>query len=297
MAMSTESTNVDNITTDQEHLSQTVANLAFEELRFLHAQIAQLECQQAMNSPTSSASFDLLAQDGNEQQQNALHEKVLKLEMYQKEQQLYIVDLQKKVAMLSDTINGKAPIPQQNRWDSAACDKYLAISGSDQSIVQYTEKAGGKDRSVFAIEPVPKCPFGIFYYEIKMFGEEPCSFGLATKRMHLKDAMVGAYKGTYAYESDGTFWGHDVDGCSFYNRRSGPPYVKGKPSFGVGDVVGCGVNLITRQIIYTKNGQRLDTADMFLGFNDEELFTCVTLTDVGTKIEANFGPYFEYKFC
>ncbi|KAI3421848.1 hypothetical protein GPALN_012392 [Globodera pallida] len=255
--MSTESINVDNITADQEHLSQTLANLdPSEELRILRARIAQLECQQTTNSSTSSASFDFVAQDGNEQQQNALHEKVLKLEMYQKEQQLYIVDLQKTVAMLSDTMNGKAPIPQQNRWDSAACGKYLVISGPDQSIVQHTGEKAGKDRSVLAVEPVPKCPFGIFYYEIKMFGEEPCSFGLATKRMHLKD----------------------------------------KPSFGVGDVVGCGVNLTTRQIIYTKNGQRLDTADMFLGFNDEELFPCVTLSEVGDKIEANFGPFFEYKF-
>uniref|UniRef100_A0A183BY77 B30.2/SPRY domain-containing protein n=1 Tax=Globodera pallida TaxID=36090 RepID=A0A183BY77_GLOPA len=225
---------------------------------------------------------ELIAKMGQYQE-----EQQRKMEQYQKEQKLNIEDLQKTVAKFSLT--------PQNRWDSAACHRGLALSGPDRLIVQYNgkDRDGLSYRSVFAERPIPKKNLGIFYYEMKMLGKEGHVFiGFGRKQMQL-NKWIGIYKGSYAYESVGRFWGHAVERCS---RKNGRPYIEvGIPSFGVGDVIGCGMDLATRQIIYTKNGQRLDTANLFVD-SAAELFPCVSLLRSGDKIETNFGPDLEYKF-
>uniref|UniRef100_A0A914H3E1 B30.2/SPRY domain-containing protein n=1 Tax=Globodera rostochiensis TaxID=31243 RepID=A0A914H3E1_GLORO len=199
-------------------------------------------------------------------------ELIAKMEQYQNKQQ-------QNIDALTEAQKGNALTPQ-NRWDSAACHKDLTLIGR-RLTVQFTEKKWGY-RNVFAKESIPKNPFGIFYFEVtiveKRDNDSNIHIGLATKQMPL-DKCLGFYKGTYAYGSWGTFMGHAIE--------SRAPGVGTPPAFGVGDVIRCGVNLATRQIIYTKNGQRLATAGLFVN-SAAELFPCVSLR-AGTKIKANFG--------
>uniref|UniRef100_A0A183BLK3 B30.2/SPRY domain-containing protein n=1 Tax=Globodera pallida TaxID=36090 RepID=A0A183BLK3_GLOPA len=152
------------------------------------------ECQKQQQH-----NIDAKMEECQKQQQHNID---AKMEECQKQQQHNIVDLQKTVAMLNDTINGND---------------------------------------------------GIVYFEVKVLEREGyVSIGLGAKQMPVVD-----YRGTYSYNSIGFLWGHEITGCSHW--ANGRPYIAGKPTFCVGDVVGCGVNLATRQIIYTKNGERLDS--------------------------------------
>ncbi|KAI3417395.1 BTB/POZ domain-containing protein 1 [Globodera pallida] len=191
--------------------------------------------------------------------------------------------------------NGRAVtgLTPQNRWDSAACHKNLTLIEPGRLIVQFTRAYSGRS-SVLAERAIPKGKFGIFYYELAILKKEIFSaiyIGLAPKQMPL-DKWVGLAEGTYAYGSSGILWGHAVEGCSL---RDGHPYIGDKPEFEEGDVIGCGVDLATCQIIYTKNGQRLETTGLFVN-SAAELFPCVTMYLTDDKIEANFGPHLEYKF-
>uniref|UniRef100_A0A914HP04 SPRY domain-containing protein n=1 Tax=Globodera rostochiensis TaxID=31243 RepID=A0A914HP04_GLORO len=123
----------------------------------------------------------------------------------------------------------------ENRWDLTACHEGLTLSEPDRLVVQRNGEGYLGWSSVRAERPIL------------------ILIGLATEQMPLNYA-VGLDEGTYAYESWGDFWGHEVARCPHCN---GHPYIGGKPKFGVGDVVGCSINLKKGQIIYTLNGKRL----------------------------------------
>uniref|UniRef100_A0A914H757 SPRY domain-containing protein n=1 Tax=Globodera rostochiensis TaxID=31243 RepID=A0A914H757_GLORO len=151
----------------------------------------------------------------------------------------------------------------QNRWDPTACHGDLTHFEPDRLIVQFT---GDNWETFFPLGSRPnKCQWTV-------------GLGLMKALTHTEAGAI--FGGTKS---------RDVSRSDF-----GRPYITGKPEFEEGDVAGCGVNLATRQIIYTKNGRRLETTGMFVD-SAAELFPCISLYCFG-KIEANFGPNFEFKF-
>uniref|UniRef100_A0A914HLL4 B30.2/SPRY domain-containing protein n=1 Tax=Globodera rostochiensis TaxID=31243 RepID=A0A914HLL4_GLORO len=165
--------------------------------------------------------------------------------------------------------------------------KDLEFSGFDCLMVNHRGYWGN-------CSAVIKCQMpksGTFYYEVKIVSKKgDIAIGFATKQKGFA-GLFEHYECTYAYESNGNFWGHATNGSrrNFFIRS----YIEGKPEFGSGDTVGCGVNLATRRIVYTKNGKRLDYGDLSVDCAD--LFPCATLFHSGDKIESNFGPDFKFK--
>ena len=75
-----------------------------------------------------------------------------------------------------------------------------------------------------------------------MYTFSTIAIGLSPKEMPLDELVLGKASSTSAYLSYGNFY---EQGVGFF----------GKPQFGAGDVIGCGLNFGTRQLIFTKNGQ------------------------------------------
>ncbi|KAL3096228.1 hypothetical protein niasHS_004172 [Heterodera schachtii] len=338
-----------------------------EELRVLMARIDQLQQNATMES--SSASFDVLGQDGNEvsnegtsfdgggQQKyadnrttsivvsaekfNAILERIGELEKQQKneeqqrgtskigtenengnnkmmknekfqgvaeiekQQQQKVTTLEEHLEKLDNFIGilkdrfgnellnavhpkvrqniaEKFSIPNQNCLDVNACHSDLEIFGPNCLIINYKSDGSGF-RSVFAKHPIPCSESaGIFYFEMKIINvKNLCSIGFATKAMPL-DERVGQNADSCAYQSDGQFWANGSNNI-------------GNANFSRGDFVGCGINLATRRVIFTKNGQPLDTSDLFLSTPfDFPLFPFISLNDFGDLIETNFGPQFKF---
>ncbi|KAL3109250.1 hypothetical protein niasHT_010514 [Heterodera trifolii] len=178
----------------------------------------------------------------------------------------------------------------KNCWDADACHSDLEITGTECLTVHYKGVGNGL-RTIFAKCAAPLNVAGIFYYEITVINEQLIvSFGFATKAQQIPMPLDGTIKrcrGTCAYENNAFYW---VDGRGRKSRHR----------FSGGDTVGCGINLATRHVFFTKNGKRLDFTIMLpsltINQQQQQLFPFVILGDSDDKIEANFGPNFKFDF-
>ena len=117
---------------------------------------------------------------------------------------------------------------------------------------------------------------------------ECVAIGLSSESFSLQGKMPGWDFASYGYHSD--------DGSMFHGQ--GIPPRRGRPSYGPGDVVGCGLQYTSRRIFFTKNGQ-------FLGYEFDKvgedvvesgLYPTVGI-DTNCPILVNFGDHpFHFDF-
>ena len=90
-----------------------------------------------------------------------------------------------------------------------------------------------------------------------------------------------------------------IDG-KLYEWSQRYQYVDGKeygPTFGRNDVIGCGVNLQTKDVFFTKNGMMIGLTNEY--FDDRQtMFPAVSLHSKNAKVELNFGEHlFMFDIC
>ncbi len=111
---------------------------------------------------------------------------------------------------------------------------------------------------------------------------ECISIGLSTETFRVADKMPGWDVSSYGYHSD--------DGGIFHGPSASFSRHRGRPTYGPGDVVGCGLDYVSRRVFFTKNGK-------FLGYEFDVVDSDVVKTglfptvgiDSDRPIFVNFG--------
>ncbi|KAI6005020.1 hypothetical protein F5J12DRAFT_742896 [Pisolithus orientalis] len=166
------------------------------------------------------------------------------------------------------------------RW----CDEYrnalLSVSGDGRDLVyQGTPTTSEKDTATArTIVPVPSA-CGIYYFEIELTGKASksrVSIGFVGRDVKLS-RLPGWEKNSWGYHGDsGTICSGDRNGTTFGT------------TFGVGDIIGCGMDFCQNKVFYTKNGSMLGTVFDNVG-KDGDVYPSVGLCHTGESIRANFG--------
>uniref|UniRef100_A0A914GPR4 B30.2/SPRY domain-containing protein n=1 Tax=Globodera rostochiensis TaxID=31243 RepID=A0A914GPR4_GLORO len=179
----------------------------------------------------------------------------------------------------------------KNRWNSADCHGELFLFRPNllKTVCLGNESYPRTVRAEFK----PLQNLEIVYYEVnivlKQKGNDAeneidsIGVGFASKSMPL-DSRVGSHKNTYAYFNNGKMYGHNTSNSAATNANA---------KFVTDDVIGCGVNLTSKEIFYTKNGVRLAATNSYV-LTTDDLYPALSLNNPGDEIEANFGPNFKF---
>ncbi|KAF9056421.1 hypothetical protein BJ165DRAFT_513128 [Panaeolus papilionaceus] len=169
-----------------------------------------------------------------------------------------------------------------SRWSELDRHPNLTL-GHDGREVSYTGTVMNGDKDAAAIRTQhqihPAC--GIYYYEIAIMGKE--------QKAHITIGFASrSVKFTRLPGWELCSWGYyGENGRALSGDKEGSAY--GQP-FGVGDIIGCGIDFTANKAFYTKNG--IFIGDVFHGIGrdfDFDLYPSIGLLRHGEVIRANFG--------
>ncbi|KAL3124548.1 hypothetical protein niasHT_000834 [Heterodera trifolii] len=171
------------------------------------------------------------------------------------------------------------------RWNATDCHPKIVINESTNAIQR---NATGTEAPIQIMPSAAASGrIGIIYTEYRIIaGNGPTFIGLSSKEMTL-DHWLGYEPVSYGYANFGRIESTNANGN--YENIS-----DNVPSFRIGDMVGCGLNWATRQVFFTKNGQRLNITNLYIEEDTADLYPTVSLNRHGDVVEANFGPIFKY---
>ncbi|KAI8095188.1 hypothetical protein BDF21DRAFT_447511 [Thamnidium elegans] len=163
-------------------------------------------------------------------------------------------------------------------WDVRARHELIEASPDN---MQLTYTGDGKDdsdvASVRANHAIRK-QCGIYYFEIKVISKGTDGhIGIGFCR---KINSLNRFPGWGEHS-----WGYHGENGNIY---AGPGTEKAYgPSYGTGDIIGCGIDFRDMSAFYTKNGLYLGTA--FKNIKDTDIYPFVGFKTPKEQIEANFG--------
>uniref|UniRef100_A0A914DK08 Ran-binding protein 9 n=1 Tax=Acrobeloides nanus TaxID=290746 RepID=A0A914DK08_9BILA len=164
-------------------------------------------------------------------------------------------------------------------WNTT--DRYHSLNiSTDLLKVRYKGK-GQTHKDAAAVRancPIPKT-CGVYYFEVLIASKGLNGYmgiGLSERNVNL-NRLPGWDQISYGYHGD--------DGNFFASSGKGIEY---GPTFTTGDVVGCGINFVTREIFFTKNGINIGVAQRNIPIIND-LFPTVGMQTMDEMVDTNFG--------
>ncbi|KAF7986210.1 hypothetical protein HWV62_38642 [Athelia sp. TMB] len=139
------------------------------------------------------------------------------------------------------------PLLLPTRWSFEVRHAGLSVSPDGRELVVHGSQVELDAVAARTDQPIPPA-CGVFYYEVEIINNGSkghISIGLSAGDVKLS-RLPGWERHSWGYHGD--------DGNAFAADKDGRPF---GPTFGTGDIIGCGIDFASSTMFYTKNGTLL----------------------------------------